>query len=280
MIKKKKKKKVVGDSVYKTNVDKVREKFEKEGGDQRWFKAKPNATSIIRVCPPWGKSADGSFYLHGGLHYGFSIGGRQRALWCNRIDEKTDEGCPVCAVVDIAREQGGDENDSFVNRIRVRKKWWVNVVERKTNKIYMFGGNKKFIDLVIGAIDDEDYGDITDPKHGHDIKIKRTGATMTDTRYDYTIRPMESSIGVDDWKNVMYNLALEIPEVMTESELWEHLSSNFGDILEELGMNKPKKKAKKHAKHKKVKEEPEESEEEEEEDDEEEDEEDDDEEDD
>jgi hypothetical protein len=240
---------------HKTNLDKVRARYQEMGGDNKWFKAKPNTTTIIRIMPPWGPSADGSFFLTGGLHYGFSIGGRDRAIACKRVSGKGE--CPVCTLVDALRNSGDDEHKELGDRLRVRPKYWVNLIVRPKKegeavdeKVYMFGGNKKFIDALMSAMEDSDFGDITDPEEGHDVKIKRTGAGMNDTRYEYMVRPRATPIGLDDWESKLPDLDSEVLEFMPYAEMVGHLKKNFAELLAELSLKfkgvkedeKPKKK--------------------------------------
>jgi hypothetical protein len=259
---------------HKTNLEKVRARYAEMGGDNKWFKPKPNTTTVVRIMPPWGESADGSFFLTGGLHYGFSIGGRDRAIACKRISGKGE--CPVCALVGALRNSGDEEHKELGDRLRVRPKYWVNLIvrpkkegETPDEKVYMFGGNKKFIDALMSAMEDSDFGDITDPEEGHDVKIKRTGAGMNDTRYEYMVRPRSTSIGLEDWESKLPDLSTEVLEFMPYDEMVGHLKKNFGELLAELGLKFKgvKEDAKKlKTKKKPIQEEDEEDEDEEEED--------------
>src|SRR5262245_54521232 len=95
-----KKKRVTDDSeedVFKTRMDKAKKRFEETSGDGNFFKAQ-SGKNYIRVLPPWGKAAEGNFFYVGALHYGFKIGGRDRAIACPAFSEKGR--CPVCEFVE------------------------------------------------------------------------------------------------------------------------------------------------------------------------------------
>jgi hypothetical protein len=225
---------------YRTNLAKVKKRYQEMGGDKNWFKPKVGK-SRIRILPPWGPTAEGVFYLEGGLHYGFKIGGQDRAIPCKVVSNKGP--CPICELHDALVATDDEDYKGLISRIRVKKKFWVNVIEKdpksgevKGETVQMFGGNKKFIDAVMGAMDDEDYGDITDPTEGHDLIIERVGTTMTDTRYEYRVKPNPSPIGLEDWQNKMHKLDAEVLEWMSWDEMVSHLKANCGDALGELGI--------------------------------------------
>src|SRR3990172_8173408 len=177
---------------HRADLDKIREHFQQTSGgsgEDKWWNIKPgergkNSKAIIRVLPPWGKSAEGFFYYTAALHYGFSIGGRNRALGC---PESVGKGkCPVCLF--ISRLRDGTNNDKLILRIRQSRRYWVNMIDRaEPNEIRIFGSNKKFVEAILDASEDPDIGDITDPKTGRDIIIIRKGSGFQ-TRYSYRIR--------------------------------------------------------------------------------------------
>lgn len=249
------KKKTSKSNIHRTNLDKVRQQYQELGGDSRWFKARPGKT-IIRILPPWGEAAQGSFFYFGALHYGFSIGGENRAIPCTRLVDKGP--CAVCEFVEALKASGDEDHKEIVNKIRPKKKYWINLIEKdyktkevKDEKVYMFGAGKKMIDAVMGAMEDPDFGDITDPDEGHDIVLTRTGTGMYDTRYEFILRPKPSPIGTDDWMNNLHQLDQEVMEWMSYKEMVTRIKENFKSTLDEVEISfsvksdhKKKKKAK------------------------------------
>jgi hypothetical protein len=217
--------------IFKSNLQKVKENYDKEGSGD-WWKPR-DGKNVIRILPPWGESADGSFYLKGALHYGFSIGGRDRALAC--LEAGGRGKCPVCIVVEKAK--GNEDQEKFISRVRAKYKYWVNIIDRKSpDKVMMYALSKKAWKLIAGPMADEDDPvDATDPDEGYDMIIEKEGSGMQ-TRYQERMRPKASTIGTDTWMDNLHDLDKEVFEWMTYAEMVKHLKSNFGDVLAELGI--------------------------------------------
>lgn len=231
----------------KSKMSKIKKHFQESGGssDARWFSIKAgergqDAKATIRVLPPWGKSADGFFYYTVGQHFGFTIGGRNRAISC---PESVGKGkCPVCMF--IARLKNSDDaaHVKLADRIRANRRYFVNVIDRENpDSIKIYGTNKKFVETILDASDDPDIGDMTDPESGRDITIIRKGSGLR-TRYSYRIRTKESS--VDFNVKDLYQLDKEVDEWLSYDAMVEYLKSNFAEELSEVGLKFKKSKTK------------------------------------
>lgn len=223
---------------YKTNVAKVRKRLKETEGDKRWWKPKYPGLYFIRVLPPWGPAAEGEFFLTGGLHYNFKIGGKRAAVPCWKT-AFPPQRCLICEFIEALRARGSDEDEELIRGkggIRIKRKYWVNLVDRKTpGQIMMYGGSRKFIDTIKDALNDDDYGDITDPEDGHDIKVKREGTGFSDTEYTFTVRPKASPLGIPDWKKKVFQLDKEVIEWIPLAQTAKILRANYEDEMEELG---------------------------------------------
>ena len=232
-------KKKVSNEVHKSNLDAIRKKFQESGGSSdadKWLKIpepeKGQPTTMrIRVLPPWGKSAEGFFYYTAALHYGFSIGGRNRALGC---PESIDKGpCPVCKFIGRLKNGTGDY-EKLLQSIRQNRRYWVNVVDRaEPDKIRILGTNKKFIEAVLDACDDPDIGDVTDPSTGYDVILKRTGKGFN-TRYSYRIASKSTPVKYDT--KSLYSLDTEVIEWADYNSMVKYLVDNYSEELREVGL--------------------------------------------
>jgi hypothetical protein len=236
----------------KSQLDKVRKHFQKTGGggDDRWFNVKAPSrgeeTKVqIRVLPPWSKRAEGFFYYTVGQHFGFSIAGRNRALDC---PESVGNGkCPVCMFISRLKNSGDGDHDKLQQRMRANRRYFVNVIDRtEPDKIKIYGTNKKFIEAVLDASDDEDIGDITDPKNGRDVVIVRRGAGLQ-TRYSYRIRAKSTPVTFDT--KDLHQLDKDVSNWMEYEDMVKVIQENYGEELTEVGLKfgkvKPSKKKKK-----------------------------------
>jgi hypothetical protein len=227
------------------NLNKIREHFQKSGGssDNRWFKVKEpergqESSVTIRVLPAWGKGAivEGVkfFYYTGAQHYGFSIGGRNRAIAC---PEASDRGpCPICKfIARLKRADGSPTTKKLLEgkgNIRQSRIYWINIINREEpGVVKIYGTNKKFIETILDANDD--YGDITDAASGRDITIKRKG-TGFQTRYRYVVRGKESTIEYE--KKDVHQLDKDVQEWMSYGDMVQALKDNYSEELAEVGM--------------------------------------------
>jgi hypothetical protein len=235
----KKKRVVEEDDGFKTRLDKTKKRFEETAGDGKYYKATPGK-NYIRVLPPWGKGANGSFFFVGALHYGFKIGGRDRAIPCPAFSERGR--CPVCEFLDKLKSSGDEDHKELAQKIRQSKKYWINIVRRTEKaeneddkvKVEIYGANKKFINTLLEAFDEDDYGDVTDPVEGHDIILKRKGEGFQ-TRYTVTVRPRPTPLNVPDWKKQVHKLDEVVLEWMTEKEIEFAIAKNYGEEAMDAG---------------------------------------------
>jgi hypothetical protein len=223
----------------KSKMAKIRKHFQETGGggDDRWFNIKApergqDAKATIRVLPPWGKSADGFFYYTVGQHFGFSIGGRNRAISC---PESIGKGkCPVCVFIARLKNSENADHTKLADRLRANRRYFVNVIDREEpDKVKIYGTNKKFVEAVLDASDDPDVGDMTDPTNGRDITIVRRGSGLR-TRYSYRIRTKESSVDFDT--KDLYQLDKEVDEWLSYDAMVDYIKTNFTEELKDIGL--------------------------------------------
>ena len=229
----------------KSKMDKIRKHFQETsgGGDDRWFSIKApergqDAKATIRVLPPWGKSADGFFYYTVGQHFGFSIGGRNRAISC---PESISKGkCPVCVFISRLKNSDNPEHIKLADRLRANRRYFVNVIDREEpDKVKIYGTNKKFVEAILDGSDDPDIGDMTDAKNGRDITIVRRGSGLR-TRYSYRIRTKASPVEFN--AKELYQLDKDVDEWLSYEAMVEYLTSNFAEDLKEVGLKFGKSK--------------------------------------
>lgn len=234
----------------KSNFDRIREHYQKTvgtGGDQKFLKIEaPNKGQktrvTVRVCPTWKKPSEDDevqfFHAYAGHHYGFSIGGRNRAITCPETlppDHKFHGKCPVCVLISKLKNEEG--YDKLIDNLKLQHRNYINVVDRSDNQIKILGGNKKMIDAIM-----EEPGDPTDPETGYDMIIIRTGKGPRTTRYEYKFARDSSPIGIKNWRKKLHNLD-DIFDFMTREQIIETLTDNYGTEMNEVGYH-PAGKAK------------------------------------
>jgi hypothetical protein len=126
---------------------------------------------MIRILP----TADGDPFREFQFHYNV---GRNPGIYCNK---RNDNG--ECAICDFASKlwRDGVENDDSTlkneaKKLFARKRYYSPVLVRGAEsegvKIWAYG--KTAYETLLGYVLDPDYGDITDPEIGTDIKLTYT----------------------------------------------------------------------------------------------------------
>lgn len=179
----------------KINLDNVRNKVAKmeeenkrreSGGDHKYYKItskadgnKNQGRNVLRVCPPFNE--EGDFYKEGGYHY--NIGPDKKSVACRKMFGLGK--CPICELVDSLFKTKDDDDKKLAKDIRAKAKFFFNIYVEEANeekygdrKVFILGCTKTVFEQILGIIADPEWGDITDPKTGHNITIKKTGEKL------------------------------------------------------------------------------------------------------
>lgn len=219
-------------------------------------------------------SNDGQPFIDRWYYYGIG-GDKAPAILAPKQFGKRD---PIQELIDKLREDGSDASRELVKKLYPKLRTTAAVVVRgeedKGVRFWTFG--KMIYQDLLKLMLDEDYGDITDPEHGRDIKVSVTkppGKTYADTKvtprasqtplskdaaqmkqwlssiprmedYDEHTSPEEIEKRVNDW--IAGGSTSEKPEARTEttsSAVSADLDSEI-DSLRSSGGGKAKSKSK------------------------------------
>lgn len=182
-------------SANKVNMDDVRRRAQqaqakKDARGITWWKPKDGA-NMIRILPPWSKA--GQFVKEAGYHYNVAD---KTALACPK--ESKNDPCPICEAAKELFKSRRPEDMELAKRIQVKKRFFYNILDRTANdgKVYVFGSGSMVYEGLLEIFSDPDYGDITDPDNGYDIKLKKRGEGLGT---EYTVMPDKSSTPVKKW---------------------------------------------------------------------------------
>lgn len=161
------------------------------------------------------------------------------------------EPCAAMEAYNILSKSTDDDDREVAATFKPRKKPYAPAIRYKDEKgkevdeekgaALAVLTNDNHQELVDWMLDEDDYGDFTDPKTGYDIKINRTGTTMTDTKYK--LMKCDSSKTPKKYAGKIYN-----PEEMVRALVptYEETRDMVIKFLGEMpGEEKPKKKKKK-----------------------------------
>lgn len=119
--------------------------------------------------------------------------------YCPNFTSEGELECPICEFVQELYNAGDRASKSLAGDMRVRRKWWMNVINRSNEsagpKILTAGVT--IFSPIKQIIGDPDYGDITDPETGTDVKIVREGSGLQ-TEYDVIASRYESVLSEDE----------------------------------------------------------------------------------
>lgn len=161
-----------------------------------------------------------------------------------------------CAIMEAYQELKGskDEDDKDLAKKLVPKKAYFAAVvvyndekgksvnEEDSGKLIKITGGV-YQDIIDLFLDDDEAGDMTDPKDGYDIKIKRTGKGQFDT--EYSVMPCKPTKLDKKWSKPVDLEKLIKKEIASYEETEEKLEAFLGVAKDDDDDDKPKKKKKK-----------------------------------
>ena len=163
------------------NIEAMRAKLEqsknpkKAQGGKNSTMWKPQAgAQHIRILP----TADGDPFREFHFHYNV---GKNPGIYCNKRNDGGE--CPICDFASKLWREGTETDDQNLKneakKLFARKRYYSPVLVRGNEaegvKIWAYG--KTAYETLLGYVLDPDYGDITDPQTGTDIKLTYTLAS-------------------------------------------------------------------------------------------------------
>ncbi len=180
------------------NLDKMRAKLNALTGkdkDKRFWKP-PEGESSIRVVP----TPDGDPFKEKFFHYGIA----NSSFLCPK--RNFGDNCPVCDFGNQLWNEGTEESKKMAKGFFAKQRFFTPVLVRgeEAEGVRVWGFGKMAYEKLLTVVLDPDYGDITDPEAGNDLRItygKPAGATFP--RTDIRPRPRKTvlcddAVGGDD----------------------------------------------------------------------------------
>ena len=167
----------------------------------RWYPPK-NKQVKFRLLPgqePGSEEKD--FFVKVLLHYKVSPAAKVPVICPRTLDPHAE--CPICAKVNVLYKTGNEQDKKQAGQMKAKSRFNLGVIPlegdeaENIGKIFVWTAPKSVKDDVIGLFEDSDYGDVTDPRTGRDLKLKITGE-MFDTEYELLPAPERTAISDDD----------------------------------------------------------------------------------
>jgi len=171
------------------NLDLMKQKMAsltgKGDGKKNNFWRPQDGENNIRIVP----TADGDPFKEKFFHYGV---GEQSFLCPKR---NFGDKCPVCDFANQLWNEGTEESKQLAKGMFAKQRFFSPVLVRgeESEGVKVWGYGKLAYQKLLGIVLDPDYGDITDPEDGNDLKLmygKQPGASYPTT--DIRPRPRKS----------------------------------------------------------------------------------------
>lgn len=170
-------------SKLRKKLEKTKTKLKESGGSKSLLFIKANETIRVRALPVGPDNEPGQEVVH--IYLGGDLKGQ--------ISPKSlGEPCAICEKYDQLKAKGNEDDAGIMEKFKPKTKYVLPVVKKKSKtdrevddkvgvKLLLIskGVYQQLIDLFM----DPEQGDFTDVREGYDVKITRTGSTMTDTEY-------------------------------------------------------------------------------------------------
>ena len=187
------------------NIDELRKKYaeinNQGGGGNSDFLSKffmmDEGTSVVRVLPAKDETTQ-EFYAETAIHRL-----NDKNYHCPRVKGGK---CPVCdtyynmwkEINSIGKESPkGKELQDLARQIKSRKRYYMNVVDRRDESVKILSVGQKLFGKVLDCFFDEDFGDITDMKEGWDFKIVKDTQGQWPNYDKSAPKPKQSEAGSD-----------------------------------------------------------------------------------
>jgi len=162
----------------------------------------PEGTNAVRILP-W-RDDEKEFYAETKIHRVPQPDGNVKNIHCRKIH---GEKCPMCDLYFGLWKTGRQEDEDLARKIKPRARYYMNILDRESGDVKILSIGVILFKKIIGAMLDEDFGDITDPESGHDFKIVKEMDGQW-PKYDQSApRPKSSELGsASDVASVMDSL--------------------------------------------------------------------------
>ena len=159
--------------------------------------------------------------------------GKERGLLAPYQYENPD---PIQELITTLREDGSKESYELAKKLYPKMRTYAPVIVRgeEDKGVQIWGFGKLVYQALLGLMLDEDYGDITDPMSGRDIKVscvKQPGRRWAST--DVRPRGKQSPLSTND--NQMKEWMANIPDIseMYQCKSYDELSKIVNDWINE-----------------------------------------------
>lgn len=188
----------------------------------------------------------------------FYLGGEIKGVYSPATN---GQPCAIMEKYEELKESDDPEDKELAKKFSPRKKFLAPVLvysdtkgkkidEEKSGKLIQLSNNQ-YQEIIDHYLDVDEWGDMTDPKNGYDIKLSRSGTGLTDT--EYSMSPCKNTAIPKAWAKEVNLEEMVQAALPSYEETMEAIASflNMGDDDEDEKPRKKKTSKKKVSKKKK-----------------------------
>jgi len=183
---------------HKTDLKKVKERYDQISTGQFW--TPKEGENLIRILPPYGES--GLFFREVDMHFG--VGKNGESFVCTRAEGGR---CYACEKLEELRSSDDPEKIKLARKFVPRHRVLYNIVDlnEPSKGVRIFSSGTTIFKDILSYFADPDWGDITDPENGYDIRIIREG-TGLETSYRVQAKKNPTPIADPEWLTQLHDL--------------------------------------------------------------------------
>jgi len=186
---------------------------------------KPDTTIRFRILPVGEEKEFAAEVIQ------FYLGQTIKGVYSNAT---YNEPCPLMKRYDKLKQSKKDDDKDLAKKLSPKQKYLIPAVlfdddrgakvsDRSPVLIQVTSGiYQEIIDLYV---DGDEWGDMTDPKKGYDLKLSRTGSTMTDT--EYSIKPCKNTELPKAFVGKIYDIDKMVKEIIPSYDEAKEKLSQF-----------------------------------------------------
>lgn len=166
----------------------------------------------------------------------FYLGGEIKGVYSPATVGKP---CAIMEKYEELKESDDPEDKELAKKFSPKRKFLAPVLvfsdskgkkvdDEKSGKLIQLSNNQ-YQEIIDHYLDVDEWGDMTDPKNGYDIKLSRSGTTLTDT--EYSMSPCKNTPIPKAWAKEVDLEAMVLEALPSYEETLEAINSflNMGD---------------------------------------------------
>ena len=176
----------------------------------------PEGSTRIRVLPGIDPgSVDKDFFCKSIVHYNISPNNPKIPVISPK-SKNPNARCPMYNKVQELKSSTSPADNAEATKLRGQTRYYLGVIPREgedAGKIMVYPAPKAIFTKILTLMEDPEYGDVTSPTEGRELKFIRTGKGK-DTRYDVMASPKVTPITHDEE---------ELAQILeNQPELWRY----------------------------------------------------------